>query len=123
MMMIFKKKMFTLKSPMLSSELLDILHSWGMSLRHVEGHSKGSYVIFDHIFEFILSEDMILNHELKISMPNSRENRIELKEFKDWASIFSSDVLIFPGHGDMTDFDIEMANNTRWKLMEEHRYG
>jgi hydroxyacylglutathione hydrolase len=119
MMMILKEKMLQPNVSMFTIELLNLLNSWGITLKHVGGHSKGSCVLYDQSFAFIFAGDMILNHQLKINILDKNENYIKLKDFKAWSNIFSSDALIFPGHGDITDFRAERLNNTKWKLIDD----
>jgi len=119
-LMIFKKKMDVPPMAHYSEELMGFLRGWGLGLRHVGGHTKGSSYLYGLERDFIISGDLTLHHKLTITMFDSRENTAEFKEFIDQVQQdFRPDTVILPGHGNATTVAAELEHNKKWAYVQQ----
>ncbi len=117
-MMVFKRGMRVPNVSMFTPEVLSFLDTINLKVKHIGGHTKGSCLIFDKNKNFMFTGDLVLNHRLKITLFNSRENYQELTTFiTDVRKDFSPETIIFPGHGDKTTLAAESAHNKKWEYV------
>jgi len=122
--LILKEKLIKPKLSRFSNILLKCLDSFGLSIEHAGGHTKGSCFLYSHNKEFVITGDLALNHNLKITLANSRENKNEFFEFvKNIEDNFLPHTVIFPGHGDRTTVKDELMYNEKWKYIRESQNG
>jgi len=118
--LLFKRTMRIPKLISFDLEILSLLKTWGLGISNAGGHTPGSSYIYDLSKKFIISGDLILNHKLKITMFNTRENTSELKNFYlKLKNEFSENTIIFPGHGDVTNLKTELALNYKINMLSD----
>ncbi len=112
---IYKKKLQVPHVKMFDDKLAEFLLFLNLGIQHVGGHTKGSCYVYDLDKKFIITGDLALNHQLRTSLFDNRENLEEIYNFlmairRD----FKENALIFPGHGDTSYLGIELRKNTKW---------
>lgn len=112
---IYKKKLNLPLVKMFDESFTDFLSSLNLGIKHVGGHTKGSCYVHDLAKKYMFTGDLAINHRLRLSLFDNREN---IKEFYIFLmgikADFHEDTIIFPGHGDMTQLGIEFEKNTKW---------
>lgn len=118
MMMVLKQRMQTPHFTEIQYEQVSALEKFGLIIKHVGGHSKGSIVIYSANLDFIISGDMILHHSLNISYFNKTENKSDYIRFSSWLSKeFKSSAVIFTGHGEPSTVRHELDRNPKYSTI------
>lgn len=114
-LMLLKRKMRPAKTAAFSEALIALLLDWGLTIRHVGAHTKGSCIFHSLNRDFIITGDLALHHKLKITLFDSRENKAEFLHFlQSIIPQFRPDTVILPGHGDRSTVEAELAHNKKW---------
>jgi hydroxyacylglutathione hydrolase len=102
------------------SNLLRKLSERGIEVISTPGHTAGHSVFHFPAQNLLFSGDLILHHSADKPFVSPLEDRVEVAEsIKRVAEQCPPDMLIFPGHGEMTMFEAEMVANPTIQLAKK----
>jgi len=114
-LVVFRKKLALPPTAAYGPELHALLADWGLALEHAGGHTLGSSFIYSLDRQLLITGDLALQHQLRITLANDREDLPAFARFLDRVDeLFGPDTTLLPGHGEPTRVGIERAHNPKW---------